>query len=37
MPQVRVGFAHRNPDGIDGTAYIGAECKLGTGGFTCPR
>ncbi|CAK0742284.1 hypothetical protein CVIRNUC_001385 [Coccomyxa viridis] len=34
---VRMGFAHRNPDGIDGTAYIGAECKLGTGGFTCPR
>ena len=35
--QVRMGFAHRNPDGIEGTAYIGEECKLSTGGFTCPR
>ena len=32
-----MGFAHRNPDGIEGTAFIGAECKLDTGGFTCPR
>lgn len=32
-----MGLAHRNPDGIDGTAYIGTECKLGSGGFTCPR
>ena len=35
--QVRMGFAHRNPDNMEGLAYIGSECKLGTGGYTCPR
>ena len=32
-----MGFAHRNPDNMEGLAYIGSECKLGTGGYTCPR
>ncbi len=32
-----MGFAHRNPDGAEGLAYIGSEVKLGSGGYTCPR
>ena len=35
--QVRMGFAHRNPDGAEGLAYVGADCQLKTGGYTCPR
>ncbi|BDA42827.1 General transcription factor IIH subunit 2 [Coccomyxa sp. Obi] len=34
---VRMGFANRNQDGVGGTAFIGKECKLSSGGFTCPR
>ncbi|EIE24534.1 transcription factor TFIIH, 44 kDa subunit, partial [Coccomyxa subellipsoidea C-169] len=34
---VRMGFAHRNQDGVEGTAFIGKDCKLSSGGFTCPR
>ena len=32
-----MGFANRNQDGVAGTAFIGKECKLSSGGFTCPR
>lgn len=32
-----MGFAHRNQDGVEGTAFIGKDCKLSSGGFTCPR
>ena len=35
--QVRMGFPQRNAEGVEGVAFLGAECRLGAGGFTCPR
>lgn len=35
--QVRMGFPQRNAEGFEGVAFIGAECRLGAGGYTCPR
>ena len=35
--QVRMGFPQRNAEGFAGAAFVGEDCKLGSGGFTCPR
>ncbi|KAK9828063.1 hypothetical protein WJX81_007161 [Elliptochloris bilobata] len=34
---VRMGFPQRNAEGFAGAAFVGADCKLGDGGYTCPR
>jgi len=37
LAQVRMGFPQRNAEGPRAAAFLGAECKLQAGGFTCPR
>ena len=32
-----MGFPQRNAEGPCAAAFLGAECKLQAGGFTCPR
>ena len=32
-----MGFPQRAAEGAEGVAFLGAECRLGAGGFTCPR
>lgn len=32
-----MGFPQRNAEGFAGAAFVGEDCKLGAGGFTCPR
>ena len=35
--QVRMGFPQRNAQGFAGAAFVGEDCRLGSGGYTCPR
>ena len=37
MLQVRMGFPQRAADGPTAVAFVGRECLLQSGGFTCPR
>ena len=37
IAQVRMGFPQRNAEGFAGAAFVGAECRLSAGGYTCPR
>ena len=35
--QVRMGFPQKAADGPTAVAFVGADCLLQSGGFTCPR